>query len=127
MKLHLVYALIAAALLVAEVAIALFAHDPFVRPYFGDVLAVALVYSGLRAATPLRLWSAVGISFAIACGVELGQYFHIVDLLGASDNRIIRTVLGVGFEPLDFLAYAGGGVGVVLVETIFGVRRPQRK
>jgi hypothetical protein len=42
------YALAALIIFAIEVCIALFVHDGFIRPYVGDVLAVALVYAALR-------------------------------------------------------------------------------
>lgn len=118
------YAGLALGLFFIEVLIALFVRDAFVRPYVGDMLAVALVYCGLRAATPLALWPALAISLAIACAVEFGQYFHVLDRLGLSTNILARTVLGYGFEGADFLAYAAGGAGVLILERVFARRTP---
>lgn len=96
-----------------EVAIALFVRDRFVRPYLGDVLAVILVYCGLRAVLPLRSLPAALSAFAIGAAIEIGQAAHVLDLLGVQ-NRVIRVVLGGSFEWLDFLAYAAGA-GIALV------------
>jgi hypothetical protein len=49
------YAITALAIFAIEVLIALFVRDAFIRPYLGDVLAVALVHTALRAVTPLSL------------------------------------------------------------------------
>jgi hypothetical protein len=102
--------------LLIEIVIAAFVHDAFVRPHLGDSLAVVLVYLTLRAATPLDIrWSAA-TAFAIACAIEFGQLFHAADMLGLGHYRVARVVLGTGFDPADFLAYAGGGVVVIAVE-----------
>lgn len=61
-QLRLVYSAAAVALFCVEVAIAAFVNDSFVRPYIGDVLAILLVYTALRAATPLSLRSAIAIT-----------------------------------------------------------------
>lgn len=116
MNLNRPYALVALVLLAIEVLIALFVSDAFIRPYVGDALAVAFVYCALRAATPLRLWPALSISYAIACAVEAGQYFHLLDHLGLANNTIARTLFGYGFELADFVAYAAGAAGVLVVE-----------
>lgn len=116
MNLNRPYALAALILLAIEVLIALFVRDTFVRPYVGDALAVTFVYCTLRAATPLRLWPALAISYVIACAVEASQYFHLLDHLGLANNTIARTVLGYGFELADFAAYAAGAAGVLVVE-----------
>lgn len=113
--------------LVVEISIAVFAHDAFIRPYVGDVLAVVLVYCALRATTPLRQWPAIAVAFVIACAVEFGQYFNILDWLGLRGNALARVVLGTGFEPADFLAYAAGAVVVALGEALWASRRQGRR
>lgn len=90
--------------------IALFVRDRFVRPYLGDVLAVVLVYCGLRTVLPLRPVPAAALAFAIGALVEIGQAVGILDLLGLRDNQVAVVVLGSGFEWLDFVAYAAGAV-----------------
>lgn len=111
------YALATIAVLGLEIAIARFVHDDFVRPYLGDSLAVVAVYLALRAVTPLGVVAAVAIAFAFACAIEVGQFFHLVDLLGLGTNRLARIVLGSTFVLTDFVAYAGGAVCVLAVET----------
>jgi hypothetical protein len=112
------YALLALALLLTEVAIALFVHDRFVRPYLGDTLAVILVYAGLRAILRIDTIRATAIAFLIAVVIEFGQLFQVLDLLGLGSNRIARIVLGYGFELKDFLAYAAGALIVLTVERL---------
>lgn len=95
--------------------IALFVRDRFVRPYLGDVLAVILVYCGLRAVLPLRPLPAALLAFAVGTVIEFGQAVHVLDLLGLH-NPAIRVVLGGSFEWLDFLAYATGAAIALLVD-----------
>jgi hypothetical protein len=102
----------------AEVVIARFVHDDLVRPYLGDSLAVVLVYLALRTVAPLRLVPAVATAFAVACAIEIGQFFHLVDLLGLGTNRLARTVLGTTFGLADFAAYAGGALCVLAIEGV---------
>jgi Protein of unknown function (DUF2809) len=110
------YAVAAILFFLTEVAIAALVHDAIVRPYLGDSLAVVLVYCAVRAATPLGMrWSAAA-ALALACAIEIGQWFHLADLIGLGHIRIARIVLGTGFDPTDFLAYAGGAVAVLIVE-----------
>jgi hypothetical protein len=103
-----------------EAIIALYVRDRFIRPYFGDVLAVILVYCGLRAVLPLRPWPAAAIAFGIAVLVELGQLIGILDILGLRGNTVARIVLGSGFEWKDMLAYAAGAALALLID------RPRR-
>ena len=112
------YALAAILVFLVEVAIAAFVHDAIVRPYLGDSLAVVLVYLAIRAVAPFGARTAVVAAFAIACAIEIGQWFHLADLLGLGHVRIARIVLGTGFDPADFLAYAGGAVAAMIVERI---------
>ncbi|WP_404338864.1 DUF2809 domain-containing protein [Sphingomonas sp. MMS12-HWE2-04] len=118
MRFHRGYALLALALFLVEVGIALFVHDRFVRPYLGDVLAVILVYAGLRAAFRMGVIPAAATAFLIAVAVELGQYFHLLDLLGLERNQLARIVLGYGFELRDFAAYAAGALIVLAAERL---------
>lgn len=114
------YALAAAAVLLVELFIALYVHDRLIRPYVGDSLAVVLVYLAVRAVTPLRVGTAAGLAFGIAALIEFGQYVGLVNLLGLGGSVIARTVLGTGFDPADFLAYAAGALTVVGVEYCIG-------
>lgn len=104
------YALLAGAVFLIEVAIALWWRDGFVRPYLGDVLAVILVYLGLRATTRLDPIGAAGVAFAVAVAIELGQLIHVLDALGLADNRLARVVLGGVFDPADLVCYLVGAV-----------------
>ncbi len=116
MRFHIGYALPTVALLAIELVIALFVRDAIVRPYVGDALAVVLVYTGLRAITTLRVVPALLAAFAIAVVIEFGQYFHLLDHIGLGGNRWARIILGSGFDPKDFVAYAGGAMLILLVE-----------
>lgn len=109
------YAAAAAVLFAVEVGIALFVRDRFVRPYLGDVLAVMLVYCGLRAVLPLRPMGAAVAAFAIGALIELGQAIQVLDLLGVH-SIVVRVVLGGSFEWFDFLAYAAGAGIALLVD-----------
>ena len=110
------YLLAALILFAIEVVIALFVRDAFIRPYIGDVLAVALVYSALRAATPLSLRSALCLTLAIAVTIEIAQAARVLDALGLGGNAAARIIFGGSFDWLDLIAYAVGGIVIVLVE-----------
>ena len=112
------YALAAVVLFAVEASIALFVHDRIVRPYVGDALVVALVYTALRTATPLSVTAAVATAFGIACAVEIGQFFHLVDLLGLGGSGVARAMLGTHFDPPDFPAYAAGSLTTLAVEKV---------
>ena len=112
------YFLFATALFVVEVLIALFAHDNFIRPYFGDYLVVILIYCAVRTflqVSPLK--AAIGV-LLFSYAIEGLQYFRIVDKLGLSGNVIARTVIGYGFEWWDILAYTLGIITVLIFESV---------
>ena len=118
MRIRPYYAAFTALVLVAEIGIAAFMHDGFVRPYLGDSLAVALVYFGLRAIAPLGIVRAMLVALAIAVAIELGQLFGLLWMLGLDRNPIARVVLGTGYDPRDFIAYGAGAAAVAVGEAI---------
>lgn len=120
MRFHLGYAVAAALVFVIEVLIALFVRDSFVRPYLGDVLAVVLVYLGLRAVTRLGVVGALTATLAIALAIELGQLFGLIDALGLRGNRLAHVVLGGSFDPKDLVCYAAGAVVIAVAESLRG-------
>jgi hypothetical protein len=112
------YAVAAAALLAIEIVIAVAVHDAFVRPYLGDSLAVILVYLSLRAATRLGVLPAAAAAFATGVVIEFGQLANVTDLLGLHESVVARTVLGTGYDPRDFIAYAGGALAALSAERL---------
>ncbi|MEZ5961025.1 MAG: DUF2809 domain-containing protein [Hyphomonadaceae bacterium] len=117
-----IYGATAIALFAIEVLIALFVRDDFVRPYVGDVLAVAFVYASLRALTPLGFAKAIALTLAVALGVEVSQALGLLGFLGLADNQLARIVLGGVFDWHDLMAYAAGGAVVAAVEYITAPR-----
>ena len=111
MKKRLVYLGLTLVLLAVEVLIALFVHDNFVRPYIGDVLVTVLICAFLRIFIPKGVKLLPLYVFIFALGVEVLQYFRIVELLGFSDNRFLSILIGSVFDVKDVVCY---GVGCVL-------------
>jgi len=100
-------------LFVAEVLIALFLHDNFVRPYVGDVLVVMLIYCFVKSFLDVpEFVLAIGV-LLFAFAIEFLQYIKIVHVLGLEKSELMRTVLGTSFAWLDLLAYVVG-IGIVL-------------
>jgi hypothetical protein len=97
------------------VAIAAFVHDRFVRPHLGDALAVVLLYLALRAVTRVSRGQAAAAALMVACALEIGQAFALVDRLGLGGSALARCLLGTGFDGWDFLAYlAGAGLALAV-------------
>lgn len=116
MKKRVIYIVLTILLLMVEVLIALFVHDRIVRPYIGDMLVVVVIYTFIRIWIPDALRLLPLYVFLFATGVEILQYFNLVELLGVSDNRFLRILLGTSFDWKDILCYAVGAVLVWAVE-----------
>ncbi len=107
-KERITFAVITVLLIFIEVLIALFVDDAFIRPYFGDMLVVVVLYAFVRIFVPHghRLLPLYIFLFAIV--VEVLQYFHIVDILGLGGSRFFRTLIGGVFDWKDIGCYAVG-------------------
>lgn len=95
-------------ILAIEVIIALFIHDRFIRPFFGDFLVVVLIYSFLRMFlnnSPSII--AIG-TLLFSFVVEFAQYFKVVEILGLKGNRLAEIIIGTSYSNLDLLAYLLG-------------------
>lgn len=102
-------------LLLVEVAIALWLHDPWIRPYGGDTLAVVVLYTlvqSVRALPPLRVTACV-LLFAFV--VELLQACAIVERLGLGHSQLARTIIGTQFAWGDLLAYCLGALAILVM------------
>ena len=107
-KKRLAYLFAALLLLGIEVLIALFVHDKIVRPYIGDVLVVIVIYTFVRVVVPEKVSVLPLFIFLFAIGVEALQAIHIVELLGLSENRFFRILIGSTFDLKDIVCYAAG-------------------
>lgn len=103
-------------LFIVEVLIALYIRDRFIRPYVGDVLVV-LLYFAIRVIWPMGIRLLPLYVTLFACMVEASQYFNLVTLLGLTDNRLARTLLGSTFDWADVVCYLVGGA------TVWGYQR----
>jgi hypothetical protein len=109
------YILLTLLLLVIEITIAVFVHDQFIRPFFGDFLAVIFVYCGLRIFKQNILKTAL-ISLLIAYFIEILQYFKFIEITGLIKFKMLAVVIGNSFSWLDILAYSLGFVFILLIE-----------
>jgi hypothetical protein len=113
---NLKYFLLTLILFTTEVLIALFVHDGFIRPYFGDYLVVMLIYCAVKTFLKTSTLKIAAGVLVFSYVVEILQYLHIVDRLGLSGNVIAKTVIGYGFEWWDILAYTLGVITILIVE-----------
>ena len=117
-----IYLLAFCGLLATEIVIALFVNDAFVRPYVGDMLVTLLLCCLCRVIIPDKVRLLPVYVFIFAAGVEIGQYFDLVALLGFEENRILSIALGRTFSWLDLVCYAIGCVAAFLLDQII-IRR----
>ncbi len=106
------YFIVTIVLLIIEVMIALFVHDNIIRPYVGDVLVVAVIYTFIRIFIPNKVKLLPLYIFMLSVIVELMQYANIVKLLGLQDNKFFSVLVGTTFDVKDIICY---GVGCLLI------------
>ncbi len=103
-------------LLLVEIYIAIYVHDSFIRPFFGDFLVVILLYCLLRSFLKIDwLWVAIGV-LIFSFVLEVMQYFKLVNMLGLQDVKLARIVIGTSFAWEDLVAYTLGIWTVVFIE-----------
>lgn len=112
MKTRLICATAFAAVLGIEILIALFVHDEFVRPYFGDVLAVVGVYLLARTAFPKKPKYLSVYATAFAFAVELVQLTPLSETLPAP----LSVIVGGTFDFKDLVCYLVGGAVCFLAD-----------
>ena len=123
MKNRMGYLLSAAVLLAAEICIGLFAHDRFIRPYFGDVLVTVLLCCLCRVALP-KFQPALPV-FLFAVAVEFTQWLGLVKMLGL-EGTVFAILLGTSFSWIDIICYGAGCLAFVAVEWLILKALPLR-
>ncbi|MCF6128836.1 DUF2809 domain-containing protein [Flavobacterium sp. AS60] len=113
---NLKYFALTISLFIIETLIALYVHDNFVRPYFGDVLVVILIYCFLKSFLNLKVTTASIFVLLFAFTIEFLQYLNIVEKLELQNSKIARTVIGTSFSWEDIISYIAGIVVVIAVE-----------
>ena len=109
MKKRVVYAAGACILLAAEILIALFVRDSFIRPYGGDILVTVLLCCLLRAFFLFWIpYLPLGV-FLFAAAVEFAQALGIAKLIPEGWTAV-RIIVGSSFSVWDLVCYAVGCV-----------------
>ncbi|MCF8323756.1 MAG: DUF2809 domain-containing protein [Leadbetterella sp.] len=123
MSINLKYLIFTISILSIEIFIAVFVHDQFIRPFFGDFLAVIFVYCSLciffQNSTKIAT-----ISIIIAFCIEFLQYFKFIEITGLIKYKILAVVIGNSFSWLDILAYSFGFAFILLIENFEILRMP---
>lgn len=99
-----------------EVLIALFVHDAFIRPYFGDVLVVILMYCFIKSFVSLPVFSVALSVLAFAFLIEILQGCNIVTKIGLGKSKLANVVLGNSFSWMDFITYSAGFLIIIVTE-----------
>lgn len=98
-----------------EIIIALFFHDPIIRPYVGDILVVLLIYYFVKSFCQTNpLYIAIGV-LLLAYFIEWGQYINLIEILNLHNNKVAKIIIGTSFSWIDILCYTCGfGICIVL-------------
>lgn len=110
------YLLITILLFFIEVAIALYIKDSFIRPYFGDLLVVILLYCFLKSFLNLKILTSAIIVLTFSVIIEFLQYLNIIEILGLQNSSLAKTIIGTSFSWLDILTYFLGIAFVLFFE-----------
>lgn len=108
-------------LFLIELFIALHVRDTFIRPYVGDVLAVILLYSMARTFLKISILTTAISTLFLSFGIEILQYFKIVEILGLETSIFARTIIGTTFTWEDLIAYSIGIALVLCFERSLGI------
>ncbi len=114
--------LLFAILLLSETAIAVLSENPFIRGFLGDVLVVPLLYSFLKT---IFLFSSKKTMLAVltfAFLVEFLQFFRLGEILNIQ-SKVLLTILGSVFDPLDLVAYFLGFLIILFIEGYFHINK----
>lgn len=100
-----------------EIIIGLFIHDNIIRPYFGDILVVGVIYFFLRIfIVKLRFLNLY--VFIFACLVEFMQYLNVAVILHIENFRLAKIILGSTFDFKDIFCYFIGTMLIFLYERV---------
>lgn len=110
------YFILTVLFLIVEVLIAVFVQDEFIRPYFGDVLVVILLYCFLRSFIKISVLKAIVLVVAFSFLIEFLQYLELIKSLKLERSSLAKVVLGTSFSREDLLMYLLGGFTIYIVE-----------
>lgn len=113
---NLRYLALSILLFLSEWSIEKYAHDDFIRPYFGDFLVVILLYCLIRSFLNLATLSVCLFVLALSFSIEFAQYLNLVKALGLEDAYWAKILLGNSFSVIDLLAYFLGISLVYILE-----------
>jgi len=90
------------------------------RDVLGDALWAAMMMWLISAAMPgVRLAWRAAAALAVSFAVEFSQLIHFPSLDALRGTIAGHLVLGSGFDPRDFVAYAAGVLAAAVLEGVF--------
>jgi len=101
------------------------AIPPVVRDVLGDALWAAMMtwwISAIAPGMPPR-WRSL-VALAVCFAVEISQLVHFPAIDAIRRTTAGHLVLGSGFEPRDFWAYAVGVLAAVLLDRVLKLSTP---
>lgn len=101
----------------------MFVKDTFIRPFFGDVLVVMLLFSFVKIFCENNSIKVAIAVLLFAYIIEILQYFNFIEILGIQDNKIARVVLGATFDWLDLVAYTLGVIFSMVLDNKLNGRK----
>ena len=110
------YFCLAIFIFLAEIFIAIFVNDDFIRPYIGDVLVVILIYCFIKPFLKLKVLTVALFVLTFSFAIEFLQLLNIVEKLGLQNSKIARTVIGTSFSWIDLLTYIAGAAIILFAE-----------
>ncbi|MDI9879709.1 ribosomal maturation YjgA family protein [Flectobacillus longus] len=113
----MLYPFISIILFIYEAYLALYAHDAFFRPFFGDFIAVIFAYTFLKSFfyrtkqydTKLAT-GALGVAYFL----EFLQKIHFLETSGLAKYKIMPMLIGSAFSWLDIIAYTLGYLSIMV-------------
>ncbi|MBE8714275.1 DUF2809 domain-containing protein [Sphingobacterium hungaricum] len=122
LKFTITYFLLAVILFVIELIIALYVHDDFIRPYFGDFLVVILLYCFIKSFLNLPVLPVAIFVLLFAYFIEFLQSINFINWLGLENSEWAKMLLGNSFSWVDMFWYTAGIASVILVEYLIKKR-----
>jgi hypothetical protein len=118
------------ALALATIAAGLAVHlgrlpsSPALRDVLADALWAAMLTWWVSALAPrLALGARAALALGACYAVEVSQLYHTPALDAVRATRLGHLVLGSGFDPRDFAAYALGVLGAAVLDRGWRRRR----
>ncbi|MUT67415.1 DUF2809 domain-containing protein [Paenibacillus sp. NEAU-GSW1] len=105
-------------LFLAELVIALFLHDSFIRPYIGDMLVVVLMYCFIKSIFSVHTKLLPFYIFVFSINIEICQWYEFVKLIHMETNVFIKTLFGSVFDIKDIYSYFAGCLILYILQKI---------